>query len=216
MSANNNNATATANVTLGQRLRDYRKSRGMTLQQLGKIVGINASTLSKIENGKISLNYSTVLKIAEDLSTPIANLIGPIEQTPPSGRRAITRHGKGHVVRHARWELETLCDDLIQKRNIFWRITLKSRSLEEHGEFSQHPGEEFLYVLEGTMDLYTDIYKPVRLEKGDSIYFDSRTPHAYIAVSDIPPVILMCNTVESSSVHGFDDVSGAALPADHP
>jgi len=215
MSPNNHNSTAAANVTLGQRLRDYRKSRKMTLQDLGQIVGINPSTLSKIENGKIALNYSTVLKIAEDLSTPIANFIGPIEQTPPSGRRAITRHGKGHVVSHSRWELETLCDDLILKRNIFWRLTLKCRSLEEYGEFSQHLGEEFLYVLEGAMDLYTDIYKPVRLEKGDSIYFDSRTPHAYIAVSDTPPVVLMCNTVESRSVRGFDDVAGTEVPSHH-
>ena len=48
------------------------------------------------------------------------------------------------------------------------------------------------------MELYTDVYKPARLEAGDSIYFDSRTPHAYIAVSELAPTVLMCNTVEQS------------------
>jgi transcriptional regulator with XRE-family HTH domain len=199
---------AATEITLGQRLREYRKSRKMTLADLSQITGMNASTLSKIENGKISLNFSTVQKIAEDLSLPIANLIGPIEQPPPGGRRAITRANQGHVVRHPRWDLETLCDDLIQKRNVFWKMVLKCRSLEEYGEFSTHLGEEFLYVISGVMDLYTDVYKPVRLEVGDSIYFDAMTPHAYIAVSEAPPLVLMCNTVESRSVPGFESKNG--------
>jgi len=209
------NTTPVAGITLGQRLREYRKLRNMTLIQLSKITKINTSTLSKIENGKVSLNFSTILKIAEDLEVPVANLIGPVEQAAPSGRRAITRNGLGHVHCGHRWDSETLCDDLIQKRNVFWKVTLKCRSLDEYGEFSSHLGEEFLCVLEGTMDLYTDIYKPVRLEKGDSIYFDSRTPHAYLAVSDPAPVVLMGNTVESGAVRGFDNtqanLSGAPL-----
>jgi len=180
----------------------------MTLSDLSGITGISTATLSKIENGKISLSFSTVQKIAEDLSLPIASLIGPVEQSAPGGRRAITRAGHGHLVQHPRWDLETLCDDLIQKRNVFWKVTLKCRSLQEYGEFSTHPGEEFLFVLEGAMDLYSDIYRPVRLETGDSIYFDSRTPHAYIAVSEIPPIILMCNTVEQS-FQGFEKHNGS-------
>ena len=200
-----NNPVPVSDITLGQRLRAYRKSRKMRLADLSQLTGMNPSTLSKIENGKISLNFSTVQKIAEDLSMPIANLIGPVEQSVPGGRRAITRRKQGHVVRHPRWDLETLCDDLIQKRNVFWKMTLKCRSLEEYGEFSTHLGEEFLYVIDGVIDLYTDIYKPVRLETGDSIYFDAMTPHAYIAVSDIAPIVLMCNTVEESSVRGFEN-----------
>lgn len=191
-----------ADISLGQRLRAYRKSQGMTLSDLSKITGINVSTLSKIENGKISLNFSTVLKIAEDLSFPIANLIGPEDDPTAGGRRAMTRNGEGHHFDHPRWDLETLCDDMIKKRNVFWKMTVKCRSPEEYGEFSRHPGEEFLLVLDGVMDLYTETYKPVRLEKGDSICFDSMTPHAYVAVSDEQPVVLMSNTVSADMVAG--------------
>jgi uncharacterized cupin superfamily protein len=57
-----------------------------------------------------------------------------------------------------------------------------ARSLAEFGELIRHPGEEFVYVLEGTVDLHTDLYTPARLEAGDSMYFDSGMGHAYIAV----------------------------------
>ncbi len=195
---------ADADITLGQRLREYRKAHGMRLADISQITGINVSTLSKIENGKISLNFSTVLKIAEDLSLPIANLIGPVDDPGQGGRRAITRDGEGHTFEHFRWDLETLCDDMIQKRNVFWKMKVHSRTPEEYGEFSSHPGEEFLYILEGVMDLYTKAYKPVRLQKGDSIYFDSMTPHAYIAVSEVPPLVLMSNTVAQGALGGFE------------
>jgi len=57
-------------------------------------------------------------------------------------------------------------------------------------------------VLDGVMDLYTETYKPVRLEKGDSICFDSMTPHAYVAVSEERPVVLMSNTVSADMAAG--------------
>tara|TARA_R110002110_G_scaffold412299_1_gene638134 strand:- start:49016 stop:49627 length:612 start_codon:yes stop_codon:yes gene_type:complete len=194
---------ANADITLGQRLRDFRKSQGMTLADLSKVTGINVSSLSKIENGKTSVNFSTVLKIAEDLSLPITNLIGPVEDPTAGGRRAMTRNGEGRHFEHPRWNLETLCDDMVKKRNVWWKMLVKCRSVEEYGEFSRHPGEEFLLVLNGVMDLYTETYKPVRLEAGDSICFDSMTPHAYIAVSDERPLVLMSNTVSADTVEGF-------------
>ena len=194
---------ADADITLGQRLRAIRKTRGLTLSSLSKVTGIAVSTLSKIENGKISVNFSTVLKIAEDLSVPIANLIGPMDSPSSGGRRAITRDGEGHRFEHPRWTLETLCDDMINKSNVFWKVIVKCRSIEEYGEFSRHPGEEFLLVLDGVMDLYTETYKPVRLKKGDSICFDGMTPHAYVAVGKEPPRLLMSNTISAGNVGGF-------------
>ncbi|MFC7050004.1 helix-turn-helix domain-containing protein [Emcibacter nanhaiensis] len=184
-----------ADITLGKRLREYRKSHGLRLADLGKKLGMSVSAISKIENGKMSLNFNSVLRIAEELSIPIASLVGPETDKLLGGRRAITRNGEGHLFSHDRWDMETLCDDMTQKQNVFWRMRVKCRNLEDYGEFSTHPGEEFLYILEGEMDLYTELYKPVRLKEGDSICFDGMTPHAYIAVSDKDPLVLMSNTI---------------------
>ncbi|QIB66337.1 helix-turn-helix domain-containing protein [Kineobactrum salinum] len=193
-----------ADVTLGKRLREYRKSHGLRLADLSEKLGMSVSAISKIENGKMSLNFSSVLRIAEELSLPIANLIGPEYDSLLGGRRAITRANEGHLFCHPRWDLETLCDDMIHKQNIFWRMRVKCRNVDDYGDFSAHPGEEFLYVLEGEMELHTELYKPVRLKQGDSICFDGMTPHAYIAVSETEPLVLMSNTVAQNPIGGFE------------
>ena len=64
-----------------------------------------------------------------------------------------------------------------------------------HHCWRSHPGEEFVYVLEGTLDLHTLQYQPSRLNAGDSILFDAVMPHAYVAVGDKDAVLLMSNTV---------------------
>lgn len=201
---NENNHLPDAEVTLGRRLRDFRKARGMTLADVGKITGLTVSTLSKIENGKMSLNFNTVLKLSIDLALPISNLIGPVENPAMGGRRSVCRNGEGHFSYHRNWDMETLCDDLVKKRNVHWKMTVKCRSVEEYGPLSTHLGEEFLYVISGSVELYTELYKPLRLNEGDSIQFDSMTPHAYIAISEEDPVVLMCNTVTAESLSGFD------------
>ena len=63
-------------------------------------------------------------------------------------------------------------------------IDVAAKSLEEFGEFNRHPGEELLYVIDGELDLYTNMYLPVNLRKVDSMYFDSNMVHAYIAVGE--------------------------------
>ncbi len=198
------NDKQSADVTLGQRLRQYRKDAGMTLADMSKITGFAISTLSKIENGKISLNFSTVLSIAERLSVPIVRFIGPIEQDAPTGRRALTRNEEGHKFHNKRWDLENLCDDFIQKRNVFWKMTVKCRAVEDYGPLSTHPGEEFLYIIDGVMELHTSLYKPLRLETGDSILFDAMTPHAYIAISKKNPLVLMSNSITTRPIKGFE------------
>jgi quercetin dioxygenase-like cupin family protein len=51
-------------------------------------------------------------------------------------------------------------------------------SLEAHGPFVTHPGEEFVHVLAGSIVIATEYYAPLTLETGDSLQFDSMTPHA--------------------------------------
>jgi quercetin dioxygenase-like cupin family protein len=63
---------------------------------------------------------------------------------------------------------------------IFTRV--KARSIEQFGAMIQHPGQEFLFVLEGAIDLYIEPDGPVRMHAGDSYYFDARSAHAAVSV----------------------------------
>jgi mannose-6-phosphate isomerase-like protein (cupin superfamily) len=102
----------------------------------------------------------------------------------PSGRRSINRRGTGYAIKTPSYSHLYPAADLLNKRSVPVIAEIHARSLDEFGELIRHPGEEFAYVLEGVIDMYTELYAPVRLEAGDSIYFDSGMGHAYIAVSD--------------------------------
>ena len=71
---------------------------------------------------------------------------------------------------------------------------INARSLDEHGPFVTHPGEEFIYVLDGSATLATDIYAPLTLEAGDSLQFDSMTPHAWYSAGPKPARVLFSVT----------------------
>jgi uncharacterized cupin superfamily protein len=69
-------------------------------------------------------------------------------------------------------------------------ITVKARSRLDFGDLFSHPGEEFILVLEGALDFFSAHYETVRLNKGDSIYFDSSMGHANAAAGPEDAVIL--------------------------
>jgi uncharacterized cupin superfamily protein len=90
-------------------------------------------------------------------------------------------------------------------------IDVTARSLEEFGEFNRHLGEELVYVLEGELDLYTNLYLPVNLKRGDSMYFDSNMGHAYIAVGDGPCRVL--SVCVASANEQFPLIESKAKPS---
>jgi transcriptional regulator with XRE-family HTH domain len=184
----------------GGALRALRAQRGWTLQELSRRTGLPISTLSKVETNKMSLTYDKMIRIATGLNIDIGVLFAAPAQPeaapsalPASGRRSITRAGEGHLI-----ETETVIQhypaaDLLAKQLVPIFVEVKARSRMEFGKLLRHPGEEFVVVLEGVLELHTEFYAPVRLEKGDSIYFDSMMAHGYIAGSDEPCRIMSIN-----------------------
>ena len=177
-------------ANLGESLRRIRKERGLTLIEAGERSGMPMSTISKIENNKMSLSYDKLLRICNALEIDISELFSgtpAVEKTQPpvaSGRRSINRRGTGYAINTPNYSHLYPAADLLNKRSVPIIAEIHCRSLAEFGELIRHPGEEFAIVLEGTVDLYTDLYAPARLETGDSIYFDSGMAHAYIAVGE--------------------------------
>lgn len=183
-------------ASVGQRVNQERKARGLRLADLSTESGISVSMLSKFENGRITLNFRHMVEIARALNIPVRQLMGVAVPTAPSARKSFTQDGGGYFQQSDRLDFEILCDDLAHRHNIFWKVWVKSRTIEDYGQFSRHPGEEFILVLEGAIDLHTESYRPLRLNKGDSVHFDGTDAHAYIATSEVMPVLLMSNTVE--------------------
>lgn len=182
-------------ITTGNQLKQYRLQKGFTLKKLSILTGLSPSTLSKIENGKNSITISNVRAITEALEVPIAAVLGPKNPPEFSARRGITRNGQGSIIKTEKNIYEVLCDDIKDKRNMFWHVEVKARSLDDYESLSAHPGEEFIYVLSGTVEVFTQSYKSTILNQGDSIFFDSQMKHAYVALSPDNPILLMSNTL---------------------
>jgi transcriptional regulator with XRE-family HTH domain len=183
---------------LGDRLRRLRRQRGWTLAQVSVKSGLAISTLSKVENNQIALTYHNLAKLAVGLDLDLADFFTPETIGERSGRRRVCRRGEGRLHESANYAHEYLCAELSRRRMIPLYTRVKARSLEEFGDLIQHPGEEFLFVLEGAIDLYIAPDKPMRLRAGDSCYFDGEAGHAAVTVSINDAMIL---TVMSAPPH---------------
>lgn len=184
--------------TIAAKIREIRKSKGLTLEGLSEASGISVSQLSKIENGKARLTFDTALRFSGLLRVPVTAFLSNTAPSPIA-RRSVTTAGKGIVHETPGMRFEVLCSEFREKRNVFWRVVVSARSIEAGGGWRTHPGEEFVYVLDGVLDLHTEHYQPSRLNAGDSILFDAAMPHAYVARGRKDAVLLMSNTVPSDT-----------------
>jgi hypothetical protein len=137
----------------------------------------------------------------------VAELFSPKPSRMMLGRRSVTRAGQGAKLRSAQYSYEMLCADLSSKQFIPLLTTLSAHSIQEFPDFVRHDGEEFIYVLSGVVELHTDIYEPLRLDAGDSCYFDSTMGHACLSVGDQDAVVLwVCSRVNLTPLDEAEDV----------
>lgn len=188
----------------GPALKSIRRRKNLTLAQVSARAEIPISTLGRIERGESSPNYEQLLKLSAGLEVDITHFFAqsaadaaPVKRE----RRSINRLGDGTVMELRYQAIRYLSTDLRNKSLTPIVAVIRSRSLEEFGELLHHPGEEFVFVLEGTLELHTEHYTPAVLEAGESIYFDSSMGHAYIASGEKPCRILAVGTAPNHAEH---------------
>ncbi|AMG39354.1 MULTISPECIES: helix-turn-helix domain-containing protein [Achromobacter] len=179
---------------LAQRLRALRQARDWTLKQAAQATGVSASTLSKIENSLLSPTYDNLIKIAAGLDLDVAELFTASDAHMGTGRRSLSRQGEGRQYETPYYDHRLLCTALSHKRMMPFHTRVKARSFDEFQDWSRHGGEEFVYVLEGEVELYTEFYEPARLKAGESFYIDSRMGHRVISLSKQDALVLWVST----------------------
>jgi transcriptional regulator with XRE-family HTH domain len=175
---------------LGKRVREFRQAAGLTLQALSEATGLAQSSLSKIENSQMSPTYEAIVNLARGLQVDVAQLFDDGGKSLPLGRRSITRSGLGATHETAQYVYHMLHTDLSRRRLISLKTTIKARALEEFERPLAHEGEEFVYVLSGSIRVYLEHYEPLDLAEGDSCYFDSPMSHACVSVSESDAEVL--------------------------
>jgi transcriptional regulator with XRE-family HTH domain len=160
---------------LGTRIKEYRNSKGITLQEFSKKTGLTKGYLSKIEKAKKAPPVSTLIILAKALNIGMSEIFGETEDRSPvclvkkKERQTIARNGS--IFGYA---YQTLAHKFYKKHMEPYILTLPVNP--KQNALFQHKGEEILFVLEGTMKFYHG-EKEFIVEEGDSIYFDASIPH---------------------------------------
>jgi transcriptional regulator with XRE-family HTH domain len=191
--------------TLGNVLRALRSRKGWTLKEMGKRTDLSISTLSKVENDRLTLTYGKLQHISQRLNIPMAELFGQAaESSDPTvtGRRSIGLVADAVRANNRSYDYFHLCPDLRKKRMIPVLARIRAQTLAEFGEPIQHPGEKYIYVLEGAISVHTEFYEPVVLNAGQSIYLDSTMSHAYLAQAcEEATVMMVCSSSDETLVN---------------
>ncbi len=175
-------------ATLGGLIRLLRQRHGWTLRQMSAKVGIPLSTLAKVEADKLSLTYDKMQQLTSRLGMTVTEFLGQADESSrgPSmpvvtARRSLTTDDNTIRITTPNYDYEYLCADLREKRMVPILTRIRAHSLAEFGEPLQHRGEEFIYVLEGSIEVHLQFYTTVTLNAGQGIYIDSTMGHAYVA-----------------------------------
>ena len=193
--------------TLGNLVRELRRQKGWTLRKMGEAVGIPLSTLAKVEQDKLSLTYDKLQQFTSRLGLTMAEFLAHETSVHPAAaavtaRRSLTTPDNSVQVSTPNYDYNYLCADLRQKRMVPIVTRVRARSLEEFGALVSHQGEEFIYVLEGTIEVHLQFYTPITLTKGQGVYLDSTMGHAYVAKNCESALVLGVCSSEDPNLAG--------------
>lgn len=201
--------------TLGTVMRRIRVRNGWTLKEMSARSGIPVSTLSKVEHDRLTLSYDKLQQLSRRLNIRMSDLFaeGDEEQTPRiTARRSIGTIDKAIRVNTDNYDYHYLCTDLRRKRMIPILTRIRARSASEFGELVRHQGEELIYVIEGRVEVHTEFYDPVTLEKGESIYLDSSMGHAYVVAEGCEEALVLgvCSSADEGLMDSLMSLHGEA------
>lgn len=166
---------------VGARIRNLRKARRFTLEQLAERAGISKSVLSKIETGKVSSPISTYSRICSALNVALADMFNEEDGEDPVIVRKVDRKPLSRTGTQFGYAYYSLAPNRLGRRMAPF-LLVYPHNLPDVPTF-HHGGEEFIFVLKGGLEfLYGD--KTLILSEGDSLYIDAQTRHGARAVGD--------------------------------
>lgn len=190
---------------LGLRLRTARQALNLTLAELAELSQVSVASISKAERGLLALSYEKFAALAAALKLDLSMLFGDAADAPSgfeAGSAVVTRSEEVVEYKSERYLYGMLATKVAAKKMTPMIGRVEARSVLRPGEFSKHPGEEFIFVLDGVLEMHFADGRVVRLEKHDSIYFDSGLGHLYVNGGDEGAQILVvcCNDAKDGGL----------------
>ena len=187
---------------IGSQLKAIRLEAGLTLKKLADETGVSSALISRIEHGKIMPSIPTLQTIATSLKVEIEHFFKDEDQklyvVSPKGNRRSVHTRKGYE------SIELLAEGM---ENAFMEpaiVTAKGESRENDLELSTHDGQEFMYVLEGKIEVTLGTKKFI-MRKGDAAYWYGKIPHKGVSLSKKPTKTLNVHLIPGKRIGSFEE-----------
>lgn len=164
---------------LGEKLRQARLAKGLSLMEVATQVGLSAGFLSQIERDLANPSVGSLREICRVLEVPLFHLF--LNEEP---KRHVVRRDERRVVplgNEPTVKYERLSPIGPQFKLEMLLMTLAAGQANQE-RFVSHPGEEIAFCLHGTFRVEVEGQPSVVLEAGDTIYLDSTQPHRYVNI----------------------------------
>ena len=174
-------------MRMGKRIRDLRKKKNMSLKELAQRTDLSIGYLSQIERNLLTPSLGSLVKISQALKIPVLWLF--LEEPLPSNpiikknQRKKIAVPNSHVVYELVSPRQAVVEVLLAK--------IEPRQGEDD-ELVTHEGEECVYVIKGTLEVRLG-EKTHTVEEGDSIFFQSTTPHRFNNPANTSSVMLVAH-----------------------
>ena len=169
---------------VGKRIQQLREERGISIDDLSNLTGFDVARLENIESGKEKPQLGTVMKLSKALDSAVGRLVSGMGTrlysiTRKNERKQVTRSSSATSKKNV-YSYMSLAPE-VQGRHMEALIVQLEKSEEK--DLSVHNGEEFIFVLEGVVNL-TIATESYDLDPGDSAYYLSTTSHFITAKTD--------------------------------
>ncbi|MCL1854424.1 MAG: XRE family transcriptional regulator [Clostridia bacterium] len=165
---------------IAMRIKDLRDIAGMSAQEVAEKTDIDLAEYEAYETGARDFSFSHLFNIAEALGVDISDLL--TGESPKLHGYVLTRAGQGlQFQRRQQYEYHHLAYNFRDKLSEPFIVTVRQDNPGAAKQAHSHEGQEFDYVLEGTLKMNlagNELY----LKPGDSVYYNSSLPHAMYAL----------------------------------
>ena len=171
---------------IAQRLLELRREHGLTLAEVGQKTGVSVSFLSSLERGYSRASIATLQKLARFYGTTVLAFFADKDDS----HRLVRARERKVLVPNPGVQMELLASGKRVMEPHLFRI---APGADSGGSYS-HEGEEFIYVLQGKLEVWIDEIEHYALEAGDSLYFESTQAHRWQSLSEKETLLLWVNT----------------------
>jgi transcriptional regulator with XRE-family HTH domain len=167
---------------VANRIKELRDILEISVDDMSAYLGISREKYQKYESGEEDIPASELYEISQKLGVEMSILL--TGEAPRMHYFSVTRKGQGvSVERRKQYKYQNLASNFINKKAELFIVTVEPKLEHTPVHTNTHPGQEFNYVLEGSLKIIIKDHE-IPLEEGDSIYFDSSCEHAMVALNN--------------------------------